>query len=167
MRIVVLILVLLVCLATGAAADELPDAPSAARDLRATSPGDSDLTLLVVQPSLLQSPAATLLTAAEAPHKRKVMDRNFLLLGALTFGLAAADVELTQHCLNEKTCVELNPTLPRSRWGMYATNTPVNLAVMYFAYRRKAAGKGGWWIAPLIDAGIHGVGIGSNVRFVW
>lgn len=164
MRILVLTFALMVCFAAGALAGELPDAPSAVQELRATD--DSDLTLLVLQPSMVQPPANPLAGPAE-PRRAKVIDRNFILLGALTFGLTAADIELTQHCLQAKTCVELNPTLPHSRWGMYATNTPVNLAVMYFAYRRKASGKRGWWIAPLVDTGIHGVGIGTNVRFAW
>lgn len=166
MRIFLLMLALVVCLGAGALAGELPDAPSATQDLHIVTGVDSDL-ILVVQPSLAHMPASSLIAVPETRRKTRVMDRNFILLGALTFGLTAADIELTQHCLQEKTCVELNPTLPHSRWGMYATNTPVNLAVMYFAYRRKATGKRGWWIAPLIDTGIHGVGIGSNVRFAW
>lgn len=166
MRIFVLTFALLLCFAAAAAARELPDAPSVAGDLTMPSPRDSDLTLLVVQTWPVR-PTSSVLSGPSQPGRRKVIDRNFILLSALTFGLTAADIELTQHCLSEKTCVELNPTLPHSRWGMYAANTPVNLAVMYFACRRKASGKRGWWIAPLIDSGIHGVGIGSNVRFAW
>lgn len=161
MRILVLILALLVCLGVSAAAGDLPDSPGAVRNLQLLASRNWAFPIPAVQPP----PAAAMLASPEP--SRKVMDRNFLLLGALTFGLTAADIELTQHCLEAKTCVELNPTLPHSRWGMYAVNTPVNLAVMYFAYRRKASGKRGWWIAPLIDTGIHGVGIGSNVRFAW
>jgi hypothetical protein len=160
MRFPLLIVALLVCLGASAVAGELPDSPRTAQDLQGLASINWSFPIPVVQP-----PASAML--ASPGTGRKVIDRNFLLLGALTFGLTAADIELTQHCLGAKTCVELNPTLPHSRWGMYAVNTPVNLAVMYFACRRKASGKRGWWIAPLIDTGIHGVGIGSNVRFAW
>lgn len=166
MRMLVFIVALLVCLGAGALADELPDTPSASQNLGVTSQGESDLTLVVIPPPLAPKASNSLITSP-AVKQKKVIDRNFILLGALAFGLTAADIELTQHCLKAKTCKELNPTLPLSRWGMYATNTPVNLAVMYFAYRRKASGKRGWWVAPLIDTGIHGVGIGSNIRFAW
>jgi hypothetical protein len=184
MRIPLLTLAAVVlCLGINVAAADLPDAASTRRSAQLTEPVD-DATRSTPQsafaleqdPSrdsmrriarLVPVPPLFVIDSPNEPRHRKVMDRNFLLLAGLTFGLTAADVELTQHCLKEKTCVELNPTLPHSRWGMYAANTPVNLAVMYFSYRRKASGKGGWWIAPLVDAGIHGVGIGTNIRFAW
>jgi hypothetical protein len=157
-------LVLMVCLVAPGWAESLPDAPGS---LRGTF---TDSALVVDSAPLLIKPAAPgsgfAVVAADRPAPR-VMDRNFIILGALVFGLTAVDVEMTQHCLHAKTCVELNPTLPHSRLGMYAANTPVNLAVMYFSYRRKGAHKRGWWIAPLVDVGAHAVGIGSNLRFTF
>lgn len=183
MRIALLTLAAVVlCLAINVAAADVPEAPSTqpraeiitstekTKNARASAfaleQGPAQNSSRRIAKLLPIAPLFAIETLDEKP-RRKVIDRNFLLLGALTFGLTAADIELTQHCLKEKTCVELNPTLPHSRWGMYAVNTPVNLAVMYFSYRRKASGKGGWWIAPLVDAGIHGVGIGTNIRFAW
>lgn len=174
-------LLLLVCLAVPALAGSLPDAPSASASSQIPQAIEPVVvpaeTSLIIQPppeviaarhALKHIPVTEefLIEPAQTP-RRKVMDRNFLLLAGMTFALTAADIELTQHCLKEKTCVELNPTLPLSRWGMYATNTPVNLAVLYWSYKRKQSGKFGWWVAPLVDIGIHGVGIGSNVRFAW
>lgn len=175
-------LLLLVCLAAPVWAGSLPDAPSVSalgqlpEAIEPAAPNAAETTLIIQPPpevlaarrALERMPVGVdyLIEPAQQP-KRKVIDRNFLLLAGLTFALTAADIELTQHCLKEKTCVELNPTLPLSRWGMYATNTPVNLAVLYWSYKRKKAGKFGWWIAPVVDIGIHGVGIGSNVRFAW
>lgn len=173
-------LLLIVCLAIPVSAGSLPDAPSVSSqvpDAIAITHSLGPENTLTIQPPpevfaarrmLRQMPVSGefLIQPAQKP-RGKVMDRNFLLLAGMTFAFTAADIELTQHCLREKTCIELNPTLPLSRWGMYATNTPVNLAVLYWSYKRKQAGKFGWWIAPLVDIGIHGVGIGSNVRFAW
>jgi hypothetical protein len=111
--------------------------------------------------------AAAIAPAPPEPAPPKVIDRKFVSLAALVFGLTVADVELTQHCLNAGTCYELNPTLPRSHWGQYAVNSATNAAVMYFAYRRRASGKWGWWVAPVVDIGAHSVGVGSNLRFAW
>lgn len=154
---------------------ELPVAPSSSLNLQRTGseagPSDEMLQIDPAAPRRIAELYRSMRVSDEfsfAPSeqpKRKVADANFLLLGTLTFALTAADVELTQHCLHEKTCVELNPTLPHSRWGMYAVNTPVNFAVMYLSYRRKAAGKRDWWIAPIVDIGAHSIGIGSNIRF--
>ncbi len=98
--------------------------------------------------------------------KPKLMDKKFIALGVAVFGLTAMDLEFTQYCLHRGTCRELDPTLPNSHWGMYAVNTPTNVAVMYFSYRRRASGKWGWWLAPLIDIGAHVGGVGSNIRFL-
>jgi hypothetical protein len=104
---------------------------------------------------------------AQPPLRRpRTVDKKFVTLGALVFGLTVMDMELTQYCLHRHTCVELDPALPQSHFGMYATSTPVNLAVMYFAYRLRAARKKAWWVAPLVDIGSHATGVGSNVRFL-
>lgn len=175
-------LLLLVCLATPVWAGSLPDAPSVSATAQLPSAIEPTVVNAAETTLIIQPPPEVLVARRALAHmpvgidyliepgeknSRKVMDRNFLLLAGLTFALTVADVELTQHCLKAKTCVELNPTLPLSRWGMYATNTPVNLAVLYWSYKRKQAGKFGWWIAPVVDIGIHGVGIGSNLRFAW
>lgn len=154
---------LLVCVAANAAGQALPDAPSAVQLASADVEPGADAFALPLRPSPVIS---TYVQGSVDQPRRKTMDRNFILLGALTFGLTALDVEMTQHCLHAGTCVELNPTLPHSRIGMYAANTPVNLAVMYWSYKRKAAGKRAWWVAPLVDIGAHAVGIGSNIRFL-
>ncbi len=146
-------------------ADELPDAPhlaaSAVAD-NASAPDFSDLATSLPLPA----PAPMLVAATPLPPRPRLLDRKFIALGILVFGLTALDVETTQHCLQRGICEELNPTLPRSHWGMYAVNTPVNAAVMYFSYRRRKSGKWGWWLAPVIDVGAHAAGVGSNIRWV-
>jgi hypothetical protein len=144
----------------------LPSAPAASA---VTDPAPvlppSDLSAL----PLLSAPAAVSLAVRPVPEpaKRKIVDKKFIFVNAMVLALTTADIELTQHCLAAKTCVELNPTLPRSRWGMYAVNTVTNTAVTYFSYRRRKSGKWGWWVAPVVDIGAHAVGVGSNFRFVF
>lgn len=98
--------------------------------------------------------------------RRKVMDRNFLLLIGLGTALTIADYEMTQGCLARRICSEANPLLPTSRAGMYATNIPLNAALYFWSYRRKAAGKRLWWVAPLVIIGSHAAGVGTNMRFL-
>jgi len=165
MRFGVLILgwLFAVCLVASVPAQTLPDAPSAVRLASVESQSRPDVFAVPLGPHPM---FATYVEPPADRPVRKTLDRNFALLGALTFGLTIVDVEMTQHCLHAGTCVELNPTLPHSHLGMYAANTPVNLAVMYWSYRRKAAGKRLWWMPPLVDIAAHAVGIGSNLRFL-
>ena len=154
-------LLLLLLLVTAPAlrpeAENLPDAPSTAMLLAGES-GEA-----FIEPTLSLS-TARFIEPGLAAKPPKVIDRNFLLFGALVFGLTVVDVEMTQACIRANKCVELNPTLPKSHVGQYAINTAVNMGVMYLAYQRKKNGKSDWWIAPMIDIGAHGVGIASNIR---
>ncbi len=145
---------------------ELPDAPHAAATTVAEDAPPADFAGALARLPLPTTAAAPMLLAATPLPPRKLMDKKFIALGLLVFGLTALDVETTQHCLQRNLCEELNPTLPRSHWGMYAVNTPVNAAVMYFSYRRRKSGKWGWWLPPVVDIGAHAVGVGSNIRWV-
>ncbi len=170
-RILVLMFVLVSCALLARAqrpplrADELPDAPQATVSTLADNTAPPDFSELAARLPL-PAPAPMLVAATPQPPRPKLLDKKFLALGLLVFGLTALDVETTQHCLQRGICEELNPTLPRSHWGMYAVNTPVNVAVMYFSYRRRRSGKWGWWLAPLVDIGAHTAGVGSNIRWV-
>jgi hypothetical protein len=97
-------------------------------------------------------------TIRQEPKKR-VVDAKFVAMSALVMGLTIGDLERTQHCLSQHTCVEMNPMLPTSRTGMYAVNIPINAGAMYLAYRLKAGGRRTWWIAPVTIAASHGVGV--------
>jgi hypothetical protein len=172
-RIVKPLLTMLLCASAACAYAQmplsLPDAPHVvAADLGAMIPEPPSVTrettslpLPPLSPAAMVTPAAPL-----SQPKPKLLDKKFIGLGAAVFGLTAMDLEMTQHCLHRGTCRELDPTLPNSHWGMYAVNTPVNLAVMYLSYRRRAAHKWDWWLAPAIDIGSHVGGVGSNIRFI-
>jgi hypothetical protein len=144
-------------------AQELPDAPSTVINAA---------TVEVVPPFLKPAspaikPAPAKLVESNAGEGTKVMDAKFLWLNGLVLATTTADMELTQHCQNAGTCVELNPTIPRDRWAKHLVNVPTNAAVVYWSYRWKKQGKRLWWVPPLVDIGAHVVGIGSNIRFAW
>jgi hypothetical protein len=155
-------LALVVCCTAMAQAQGLPDAPSTV--INATT---AEVIPPVFQPApaaIQPAPSAPLL--GKAVERTKVMDRKFLLLNGLVLASTTADMELTQHCQNSGSCVEMNPTIPRAHWAKHAVNAPTNLAVMYWSYRWKKQGKRLWWVPPLVDIGVHVVGLGSNIRFV-
>jgi hypothetical protein len=138
----------------------------------ATIPATADLlqrTPAATEAMLVLTPTPAPIGVAAAPEvpRRKLIDKKFVGLGVLVFGTTSLDMELTQHCLQRNQCVELNPTLPTSHWGMYATNTPVNLGVMWLARKRRAGGHWDWWLWPAIDAGIHVYGVTTNYKYAW
>ncbi|MFB3917785.1 MAG: hypothetical protein ACE14M_13720 [Terriglobales bacterium] len=168
MRPTTLFLFPVLLLAVVAHTEQVPVAPDPLT-IAATYPGAMPSGPELTAPqSVMPAPVIAPAPAAQPERPRpKVIDKKFIALAALVVGLTAADVELTQHCLEARTCYEMNPSLPRSRWGQYAVNTVTNAAVMYLAYHRRARGKWGWWLSPVIDIGAHGAGIGSNLRFAW
>ena len=100
--------------------------------------------------SLLEAPGPTV----PAESHKGIVDRKFVVTGVLLMGLTIADLERTQRCLGQHTCVEMNPMLPHSRAGMYAVNIPMNAAAMYLGYCLKAKGRKSWLVAPgLMTAG--------------
>ncbi len=146
------------------AAGELPNAPSSEPSaaltetplLRVTAPPAFDLAEWVAQPVAIEAPA----------KPKKVFDKKFAALSFLAAGLTVADFEMTQRCLARHTCVEADPLMPSSRAGMYATNMPLNAALFWWSYRRKAEGKRLWWVAPLVIIGSHAAGVATNVPFI-
>ena len=178
---------LLFCAALCASAQELPSAPSAlaagaaaGNAEFATSEHDlagQELASLVVRLPLrsLETEsgvledrylASPLVPVPAHQERRKVLDRNFLLLMGIGSALTVIDFEMTQSCLAKRICREANPLVPTSRTAVYATNIPFNAALYYWSYKRKKSGKRLWWVAPLVIVGSHAVGVASNVPFV-
>ncbi|MGI9101055.1 MAG: hypothetical protein ACR2IF_01305 [Terriglobales bacterium] len=153
--------VLLTLFSWTATAAELPNAPSAARASAPNAPSDGtgvpgpDAAEFILKPAVPELP----------PH-RKVFDKKFALMAGFAAGLTIADYEMTQRCLQRRTCAEADPFLPHSRAGMYATNLPLNAALFWWSYRRKEDGKRLWWLAPMMVIGSHAAGVVTNLRFV-
>ncbi len=96
--------------------------------------------------------------ATNTAKSTRVVDTKFVVASVTLMALTIADLEKTQHCLANHSCVEMNPMLPHSRAGMYAVNLPINAATMYLAYRMKSQGRRTWWILPGLNAAGHLVG---------
>lgn len=158
--------VLLLSCMLSAMAAELPDAPSSGRvqPVSAVTLAPRDASLLTASDPLEWATPGLVVLPAESPAPRKVFDRKFALLTGLATALTIADYEMTQRCLAARTCVETDPLLPHSRAGMYATNMPLNAALFYWGYKRKAAGKKLWWLPPLFVIGSHAAGVITNIR---
>ncbi len=154
-------MLLVVFCAISVNAQILPDAPSAAVHAVTEDAAAPALTTLG-SPAVSPKPVANV-----AAEQGKVIDKKFILLGSLVLATTAADMEFTQACQDAGTCTEMNPTIPRERWAKHMVNIPTNAAVMYWAYRWKKQGKRLWWVPPLVDIGVHAVGLSSNVRFSW
>jgi hypothetical protein len=135
----------------GAEALAYPDAPSAMLPAAALKP-------------IAFTPAPVLERVPEKPRGTTV-DRNFVLFSVLAGALSVADIELTQRCQDARTCIEMNPFMPRTRAAKYAAVTSFNAALFYWSFRRKESGKRLWWVAPLLVVGAHAVGTADNIRF--
>jgi hypothetical protein len=159
MREKLIITVLL--LAMFVAAVPLACAGDLAAEVSSLPAAPSALITAVPEPIL---PAPALAYVSEAP-KRKTFDRNFALVSLLAAGLMIADIELTQHCQDNRTCIEMNPLVPRSRAAKYASAGSFNGMLFYWSFRRKESGKKLWWLAPMLVIGAHGAGTADNVRF--
>jgi hypothetical protein len=146
------------------AVSELPAAPVGSEFAALNVPlrGLADYAVAAWETPAVVSPV---IVPGTAP-RRKVLDRNFLLLMGVGTALTVVDYEMTLSCLSRRVCQEANPLVPTSRAGMYASNIPLNALLYYWSYKRKAAGKGLWWVAPLVIIGSHAVGVASNVPFV-
>jgi hypothetical protein len=141
-----------------------PQPPVDLTELRYISaPPVFDAAELAAQPIALAQPVVSENVPARG---RKVFDKKFAVLAGLAAGLTIADFEMTQHCLQRRTCAEADPLMPTSHAAMYASNLPLNATLFWWSYRRKQDGKRLWWLAPLMVVGSHAVGVGSNLRFV-
>ncbi len=155
--------------AVAAMAGEPPDAPSAdlAVESFVTPATLADLRVTLPAPFILAEGRPIAIEPGPGlAKKKKVFDKKFAVLAGLAAGLTIADFEMSQHCLQRRTCVEADPLMPTSHAGMYLTNIPLNAVLFWWSYRRKEDGKRLWWLAPLMVVGSHAAGVGTNLRFV-
>ena len=78
-------------------------------------------------------------------------------------GAAVADVEVTQHCIANRTCREGNPLMPSNRAGAYGVAAGMVLFEGYMSHTIRKQGDKRWWICPMMGISAHGVGIGLTV----
>lgn len=90
--------------------------------------------------------------------------RAFWVVTATATALMFADIELSQACLQQSTCTEANPLLPRSRAAAYAIELPVTAGVTLLSYRMKKRHEKRWWLPQLGLVLGHGIGAGAGAR---
>jgi hypothetical protein len=89
--------------------------------------------------------------------------RGFWAMTAAATALTFADVELSQTCLQQGTCAEVNPLLPRSRGAAYAIQLPLTATGVWFSYRMKKHRRKYW--SPQLGLVVgHAIGSASGVR---
>jgi hypothetical protein len=159
------LLIAVLLTAVVAFAGETPDAPSATRAYTSRTSAELNNAPFTSFDMNEWNAALVIAPRLEAP-KKKVIDKKFLFLTGLATALTITDFEMTQGCLARKACVESDPLVPTSRFGMYASSAPVNAALYYWSYRRKAQGKRLWWLPTVAAIASHAVGVGTNIRFL-
>lgn len=117
---------------------------------------------------LLPAPAASASSAAgltRAPTDRGLrnFDAKYLWLNTIQISLAFADIEATQHCIDEHTCREGNPLMPSSQAGKLGISLGIGTFTAVASYRLKKQRSRGWWIAPAVSIAGHAAGLASGL----
>jgi hypothetical protein len=90
-------------------------------------------------------------------------DWKFWAVNAAHAGVAIADVEITQHCIADRTCREGNPLMPSNRAGAYGMAMGFVLIEGIAAHEIRKQGSNAWWIIPMMGVSAHGMGIGVTL----
>ena len=93
------------------------------------------------------------------PVSARLMDRKFYLLNGLHAGMAVFDVEMTQHCIAERRCRELNSILPSSNVGKLSVNFALvgyGAGASYWLRKHKSKI---WWMSPVTGTVAHTFGV--------
>ncbi len=114
------------------------------------------------EPSTAASSSAGF-TRAPAVRSSGTFDARYVWLNGVQFSLAFADIETTQHCINEHTCKEGNPLMPSSQAGKISVSLGFAAFTAVASYRLKMHRSKGWWVAPAVSIAGHAVGVASGL----
>ena len=135
---------------------ELPDAPSATQPETSTAePAASPV--VKREASRGAAPAAM---GGPFGVDGRIADRNYLVLTGAMFSASVFDAEMTMHCLQQKTCKYLPPSL-RSRTALYGIGIPADLGISYLTYYMKKKHSRIWFVpaacvtAANLYVGVH------------
>src|SRR5579859_1262276 len=97
---------------------------------------------------LPESSSSTGFVLVRPSFKRsRTVTPGFIVLNSMHLGLAVLDVELTQHCIANQTCVEGNPLMPSS----HASQLGVNFALVgygaFVSYKLKKQDRKLWLLS--------------------
>jgi hypothetical protein len=134
----------------------------AAPESRAGSSSSAQPTAATAAASMPSSAEFTIVPAARNP---RIMDAKYFALNGVHLSMAIADIEMTQHCIDEHTCREGNPMMPSS----FAGKIGVNLGIVGYtaagSYWFKKHGSKKWWIMPIVGSAVHTVGLASGLAY--
>ncbi len=102
-------------------------------------------------------------TRAPATGRPGTLDAKYFSLNGLQFSMAIADIETTQHCIDEHTCREGNPLMPSSLAGKFSVSLGIAALTAVASYHLKKEHSKGWWLAPTIGIAGHAVGMASGL----
>jgi hypothetical protein len=112
-----------------------------------------------------RAPASSFAGFTRTPAFRgsKIFDAKYVWLNGLQLSLAFADIEITQHCIDEHTCREGNPLMPSSQAGKLSVSLGIAAFASVASYRLKKLRSKGWWVAPTVGIAGHAVGLASGL----
>jgi len=102
--------------------------------------------------------------AARPVSNPRITDSKFFLINSLHLGMAALDVELTQHCIASHQCREGNPLMPSSQAGQLSISigyVALGSCASYWLKKRKSPH---WWLPPAAGITGHAAGIATGLR---
>jgi hypothetical protein len=117
---------------------------------------------------LVSSSRSAIRIAPQVAGERRVADRQYWTLVALTAGSAVLDGETTVRGLQTPGRREMNPLLGShpDRARFYATVGATDAALSFLAYRLKRSGHDKLWKMPLLGAStVHLGGAINNLRY--
>ena len=102
-------------------------------------------------------------TRTPAVRRSRTFNARYAWLNGLQLSLAFADIEATQHCIDEHTCKEGNPLMPSSQAGKLSVSLGIAAFTAFASYRLKKQGSKSWWVAPAVGIAGHAVGLASGL----
>jgi len=109
------------------------------------------------------APSSTGFARSSARRGLRTVDANYIWLNSLQLSLAYADIETTQHCIDEHTCREGNPLMPSSQAGKLGVSLGIAAFIAVAGYRLKRESSKGWWVAAAVGIAGHTVGLASGL----
>lgn len=113
-------------------------------------------------PSFSPAPASEL-NGAPVNRGPRIVDSRYVWLNSAHLAAAFADIEMSQRCIDEHTCVEANPLMPSSQAGKLGLNFGIVAYTACASYYLKKHRSSLWWLPPLAGISFHAGGVASGI----
>jgi hypothetical protein len=112
-----------------------------------------------VMPERPLETASVVAAQPAAPRAARTADSKFFLLNGSLLGMAVFDVEMTQRCIADQHCRELNPLMPSSHAGQLGLDLGLVAGVSGATYWLKKHKSPLWWLPSATGIGAHAAGV--------